>query len=104
MAASGPQAQGAATIRVDKWLWHARFFRTRGLATDAVAGGAVRINGVRVTKPAHPLRPGDTLTLAQSGRIRLIRVIDLSLRRGGAPDAATLYLDLDAVPVAPPLE
>ncbi len=104
MAPRDPGEGAAAAIRLDKWLWHARFFRTRGLATATVAGGAIRINGARVAKPAHPLRPGDTLTFAQGDRIRLIRVLALSARRGGAPDAATLYLDLDAAIPPPPLE
>lgn len=81
--------------RLDKWLWHARFFRTRTLASDEVSAGHVRLNGVRTTKPGHVLRVGDTLTFPQGGRIRLIRVTDTALRRGPAVEARRLYLDLD---------
>ena len=93
-------------MRLDKWLWHARFFRTRGLATDEVAAGHVRVNGVRVVKPAHPVGDGDTLTFPQGARIRLVRVLATGLRRGPAVEAQMLYLDLDTPPpVAPsPLE
>ena len=62
------------TQRLDQWLWHARFFKTRGLATKLVAGGHVRVDGDRVSKPAHALRPGVTLTFPQARRIRVIRV------------------------------
>lgn len=88
MAEDGP-------ARLDKWLWHARFFRTRSLATAEVAAGHVRINGVKVGKPAHPVRAGDTLTFAQGGRIRVIRVTATGLRRGPAEVARRLYRDLD---------
>jgi ribosome-associated heat shock protein Hsp15 len=91
------------TERIDKWLWHARFFKTRGLATAAIGAGHVRVNGAHVTKPAAPVHVGDTLTFALGGRIRLIRVLDLGHRRGPAPEAQALYLDLDA-PAPSPLE
>ena len=83
------------SIRIDKWLWQARFFKTRGLAAEAVGAGRVRINGSRVTKPAAPVRPGDGLSFAQGSRVRLIRVLGLGERRGPATEARTLYLDLD---------
>ena len=92
MDRSGP------SLRLDKWLWQARFFKTRGLATDTVADGRVRINGQPTAKPAQPIRAGDTLTFAQGNRIRVIRVLALSIRRGPASEAQALYLDLDATP------
>jgi ribosome-associated heat shock protein Hsp15 len=87
--------RSAPPVRLDKWLWHARFFRTRGAATRAVAEGVVRLNGARVSKPAHPLRPGDTLTFVLGGRVRVIRVRDQAVRRGAAEAARLLYDDLD---------
>lgn len=87
-------------LRLDKWLWFARFFRSRALAAEAAAAGAVRLNGQRVAKPAQPVGPGDTLTFAQGRRIRVIRVRALAARRGPAPEARLLYDDLDPPPGA----
>ena len=90
-------------MRVDKWLWQARFLKTRGLATDLVTAGHVRLNGQRIAKPAQGVGAGDTLTFPQGGRVRLIRVLDLPERRGPATEAQAMYLDLDAPPdTAPP--
>jgi len=99
-----------ARIRLDKWLWHARFFKTRGLSAKLVSGGHVRVNSEKVSKPAYAVAPGDVLTFPQSRRIRVIRVVAIGERRGPAPEAATLYEDLspeDAqsdVPAAPRFE
>ncbi|MGR3511330.1 MAG: RNA-binding S4 domain-containing protein [Paracoccaceae bacterium] len=82
------------TQRLDQWLWHARFFKTRSLATKLVSGGHVRVDGTRVSKPAHALKPGATLTFPQARRIRVIQVDALATRRGPAPEAQTLYTDL----------
>jgi ribosome-associated heat shock protein Hsp15 len=87
-------SEGAATIRLDKWLWQARFFKTRGLAARAVATGVVRVNAVRVLKPATSVAVGDGLTFVQNGRVRVVRVLALGLRRGPAPEARLLYQDL----------
>jgi ribosome-associated heat shock protein Hsp15 len=87
-----------ARLRVDKWLWHARFFKTRTLAARIVAGGQVRVNGLRVTKPAHPVVCGDVLTFAQGRRICVVRVAALGSRRGPAPEAQALFDDLTPVP------
>jgi ribosome-associated heat shock protein Hsp15 len=81
--------------RADKWLFQARFFRSRSLAAALVSGGGLRVNGQRATKPAQDLRVGDTLTFAQGGRIRVVRIRALASRRGPAPEAAGLYDDLD---------
>ena len=67
-----------------------------------MAGGAVRLNGQRVTKPAQPVGPGDTLTFVQGNRVRLIRVLAPGTRRGPAEEAQGLYHDLDAEPGAGP--
>lgn len=85
----------ADTLRADLWLWRARFFRTRGLAAAMIGKGRMRRNGARVAKPAAALRPGDVLTFAQGGRVRLVRVAGLGTRRGPAAEAAALYVDLD---------
>lgn len=80
-------------LRVDKWLWHARFFKSRGLASKVVTGGHLRVNGDKVTKASHTIAAGDVLTFAQGNRIRVIQVAQMSLRRGPAPEAQTLYED-----------
>ena len=87
-------------IRIDKWLWHARFFRTRSLAAAAVQAGSVRLNGTHCHKPGHAVAQGDVLTFAQGSRIRVVRVLAPGLRRGPAPEAAALFLDLDPPPQA----
>ena len=90
-----------ATIRIDKWLWHARFYKTRSLATRAVQDGAIRVNAERVVKPACLVAAGDTLTFAQGERIRVVRVAEIGIRRGPAPEAQTLYEDLSPPPAPP---
>ena len=79
--------------RLDKWLWFARFFKTRSLAARSVSGGKVRLNGVHATKPSAGLSVGDVLTFAQGRRVRVVEVAALGLRRGPASEAAQLYLD-----------
>ena len=88
------------TVRLDKWLWHARFFRTRSIASAEVAAGHVRVNGTRTAKPAHAVGAGDTLTFPQGTAIRLIRILQTAPRRGSAPEAQKLYLALDLPHVA----
>lgn len=93
------------TLRLDKWLWQARFFKTRGLAAEMVETGHLRLNGQRTGKPGHAVAEGDVLTFPQGGRIRLVRVLSLGERRGPAAEAQMLYLDLDEpFPSASPLE
>lgn len=77
--------------RLDKWLFHARFYRTRPMAQAAAAAGRVRLNGVRVEKPGHALRPGDILTLGKGAEVVAVRVIALAERRGPAMQARQLY-------------
>ena len=79
-----------AGVRADKWLWAARFFKTRSLATVAINGGKVHLNGARV-KPAHKLAVGDQLTISKGLYTFAITVADLSQRRGPAEVARTLY-------------
>jgi ribosome-associated heat shock protein Hsp15 len=77
-------------VRLDKWLWAARFYKTRSLAAQAVSGGKVRLNGARV-KPARALKPGDELEIHKEGYEFQVRVLLLSERRGPAKVAQTLY-------------
>lgn len=79
-----------STLRIDKWLWAARFFKTRVLAAEAVAGGKVKVNGERV-KAAKAIRPGDALSIHIGPFEYVVRVLVLSARRGPAPQAALLY-------------
>jgi ribosome-associated heat shock protein Hsp15 len=77
-------------VRVDKWLWAARFFKTRGAATEAVLGGHVQVNGARV-KPAREVVVGDRLEITRSSERWTVIVTGLADRRGPASVAATLY-------------
>ncbi len=81
-------------LRVDKWLWHARFFKTRSLAAREVSAGHIRINGDKTDKPARAVGPGDVLTFPQARRVRVVRIEALGERRGPAPEAQALYTDL----------
>jgi ribosome-associated heat shock protein Hsp15 len=83
------------TLRLDKWLWYARFARTRSLAAKLVEGGRFRINGNPIGKVHQPVRPGDVLTFALGPHIRVIKILALADHRGGAPEARLLYEDLD---------
>lgn len=79
-----------STLRLDKWLWAARFFKTRVLAAEAVAGGKVKVNGERV-KAAKAIRRDDALCIHIGPYEYAVRVLALSERRGPAPQAALLY-------------
>ncbi len=85
----------SASQRLDKWLWYARFFKSRSLATRFCAGGRLRLNGGVVNKAHHALRVGDVLTFPKGPFIRVVRVRDLGRRRGPAGEARMLYDDLD---------
>ena len=82
-------------VRIDKWLWAARFFKTRSLATDAVDGGRVQLNGVRV-KPAKDVKRGDRIVLSIGDLHWELIVADLSEKRGPAPQARLLYTETEA--------
>ncbi|PKP72873.1 MAG: RNA-binding protein [Alphaproteobacteria bacterium HGW-Alphaproteobacteria-6] len=86
---------GETRIRLDKWLWQARAFRSRSLAAAAVLAGRVRINGVPTQRPADAVGPGDVLTFSQGSMVRLWRVRAAGTRRGPAAEAQGLYDDLD---------
>ena len=83
-----------AALRVDKWLWHARFFKTRTLAGKLCNAGKLRIDGTVVSKAHHKVKPGDVLTFPQGRHIRVVRVLALAERRGPATEARLLYEDL----------
>ena len=81
-------------MRLDKWLWAARFFKTRTLAVEAIEGGRVSVNGDRA-KPAKELRPGDTLSIRRPPFEHVVRVRELSDKRGSATVAAALFEETD---------
>jgi ribosome-associated heat shock protein Hsp15 len=82
----------AEKVRIDKWLWAARFFRTRGMARDAIKGGKVQLEGVRV-KPGRTLTEGDRLTIRRGDDEYRITVLDLGDRRLSAPLAQQKYVE-----------
>jgi len=77
-------------VRLDKWLWAARFFKTRGLAADDIGRGRVSVNG-QVAKASRELKPGDLLQWRQGTVLRVVKVLGLSHQRGPAPQAQALY-------------
>jgi ribosome-associated heat shock protein Hsp15 len=81
-------------VRIDKWLWAARFFKTRGLAAEAVLGGRVHVNGERV-KPSKLVRAGDTLEITKGTERWTVAVQQLAERRGSAKIAGELYTETD---------
>jgi ribosome-associated heat shock protein Hsp15 len=85
---SSPDQYGG--IRLDKWLWAARFFKTRHLATEAINGGKVQVNGQRA-KPGRAIRVGDRLTIRKGSLAWEVNVTALSKQRRPAPEAASLY-------------
>jgi ribosome-associated heat shock protein Hsp15 len=90
-----PATDAQQTVRIDKWLWAARFFKTRGLATDAINGGHVHLNGARV-KPARPVRPGDELRIRKGPAEFVVIVRGISSRRGPAKEASALFEETEA--------
>lgn len=81
----------AESLRIDKWLWHARFCKTRILAQERAVKGQIRLNGQRVEKASVPVRVGDVMTLPASGKVISLKVRGLGLRRGPASEAQLLY-------------
>ena len=78
-------------IRIDKWLWHARFYKTRALAAEAAQSGRVRRNDVRVEKAGLEVKVGDILTLGRGREIAVVRILACGIRRGPASEARLLY-------------
>lgn len=81
-------------LRADKWLWYARFFKTRTLASRVCAAGQLRVGGSVVSKAHSKLKVGDILTFPQGRHIRVIKIVALATRRGPAIEARELYEDL----------
>jgi ribosome-associated heat shock protein Hsp15 len=81
--------------RIDKWLFHARFYRTRAAAQAAAAAGKVRLNGVKVEKPGRPVKCGDVLTLVSGPAVVAVRVLAVAEKRGPATAARTLFEMVD---------
>jgi ribosome-associated heat shock protein Hsp15 len=88
----------ADRIRIDKWLWHARFYRTRVSAQSAAGEGLIRLNGHRVEKPSVNVAPGDVLTVPRGRAVVVVRVVGVAPRRGPARDAQGLYEIVDESP------
>lgn len=82
-------------LRIDKWLWYARFFKSRATASRMVASGRLRINGETISKPHRTVLPEMVLVFPQGETIRTIKVLELATRRGPASEAQRLYDDLD---------
>ena len=78
-------------LRIDKWLWHARFCKTRALAQRKTAAGLIRVNGQRIEKASTLIRPGDVLTLPLARSAIALRVLALGVRRGPPAEARALY-------------
>ena len=87
-------AAAGESLRLDKWLWYARFFKTRANATRAISGGRFRLDGEVMSKPHRAAKPGQVLTFTQGDRVRVIRIVALGTRRGPASEAVELYEDL----------
>ena len=85
----------AADMRLDKWLWVARFFKTRGLAAEEIEKGRVQVNG-QAAKPARAVRVNDTIAIRQAGSVRELLVLGLDAMRGPATVARTLYQETEA--------
>ena len=81
-------------IRVDTWLWYARFYKSRSLSSKAVLSGKLRVNAYKITKPATKVKINDVLTINHVNLVRLIQLQSLGSRRGPASEAQKLYLEL----------
>ena len=87
-----PQSLSMDKIRIDKWLWAARFYKTRSLATDEINKGRIEVNQ-QTAKPSREVKTGDTVSIRREGLVRTVTVLGLSAVRGAAPVAQTLYAD-----------
>lgn len=92
----------ATPLRLDKWLWYARFFKSRTLAAKLCASGRIRLDGAIVQKPHHQVRTGNVLTFPLGPHVRVIKILALGTRRGPAPEARGLYEDLAPPQLAVP--
>lgn len=101
--ADRPAAQSASPLensqldkcRLDKWLWYARFFKSRSIAAQAIKGGKIRINRRKPQRASANVRTGDGLTIVRGSQVTVIKIVDLGIRRGPASEAQRLYETLD---------
>ncbi len=98
MTREAPESE-QTTLRVDKWLWQARFFKSRSLAAKLCSSRRLRINGNTGVKAHYAIKVGDVLTFPKGPHIRVIKVMALGTRRGPATEAQTLYEDLEPPPL-----
>ena len=83
-------------IRLDTWLWYARFYKSRSLSSKAILSGKLRVNSNKIIKPASKVKINDVLTINHVNMVRIIQVQSLGARRGPASEAQKLYKDLSA--------
>lgn len=81
-------------LRLDKWLWHARFFKSRSLAAAQCRARKIRVNGQHCSKASTTVSVGDVLTFPKAGDVKVVEIAALGVRRGPASEAQTLYNDL----------
>ena len=96
----GADAQNKV-LRLDKWLWYARFFKTRAAASKAISDGRFRLDGMVMKKPHRQALCDQTLTFIQGDRVRVIKILALGSRRGPSSEAVLLYEDMTPEPVSP---
>lgn len=89
------------SLRLDKWLWFARFLKSRNLAQGLIEDGGVQVNGRPVSKTAATVKPGDLVLFPAGKRWRLVRILALGSRRGPAPEAQSLFEELPPPPLPP---
>lgn len=94
MAAEAGDDPVAGRLRIDRWLWFARFFKSRSAASQVCNAGRIRSGGKIVAKASHTVKIGDILTFPQSRIIRTVKIVDLGSRRGPASEAQALYEDM----------
>jgi len=87
-------SEAAEKLRADKWLWQARFFKTRSLSAKLITGSHLRVNSDKVVKASATVKIGDVLTFPQGNHIRVIQIDGIGTRRGPAFEAQALYTDL----------
>ncbi|MEM6681064.1 MAG: RNA-binding S4 domain-containing protein [Pseudomonadota bacterium] len=92
---AGASEHGTCALRVDKWLWHARFFKSRSIAAQAIKGGKIRINGRKPSRASAAIRVDDVLTIVRGHHVILVQIQRLGSRRGPAVEATLLYKVLD---------
>ena len=83
-------------IRLDTWLWYARFYKSRSLSSKAILSGKLRVNSDKIIKPASKVKINDVLTINHVNMVRIIQIQSIGARRGPASEAQTLYNDLSA--------